>query len=163
QIQTASAALIADAVAAAQRGLVVTEPRHSPAETDSRRNIVPVVFVELFVRMRRIGSDQLQRRQVALLRSQIPKIRTAATGPAEARQAASHDGRSQSVFDVGNAVIIPPHAEVQSERWQNLVVILEEQIELGLVDLADLVITVCFCIAAEISPCGVVQNESLRN
>src|SRR5262249_9641211 len=149
-------ALIADAVPAAQSRFVVAEPRHSPTEADGRRNVVPVVFVELFVRVRRIGPNQLQRRQVALLRSEVPEIRKTATGPTEAGQAASYDGRSQSVFDVWNAVVIPAHAEVQSERWQNLVVILEEQIELGLVDFADLVITVCFRVAAEIGPGGVV-------
>ena len=51
--------LIAPAISRAKDGLVLSKPRKRPAQTNRRSKVVPVIVVNLLVRVRRILADKL--------------------------------------------------------------------------------------------------------
>src|SRR5262249_17490045 len=82
-IVVSDSALVHDSVSGAQDRLFLTEPRQRPTETNSRRNVVPVIFVKLFVGVRRVLANRLYAHQLTRHPSRSPDVGKTISGQTE--------------------------------------------------------------------------------
>src|SRR5438093_4747373 len=162
--QTATAgepSLISHAIAGAKNGLVLASPGKRPAQAHVRRDVVRVVLVEFFTRVRRMFADKLHRGQRTPDPGLVP-VGDARSRESEQAVASANRRRHHSVPFIRDAVPLPSYAEVEREIRPHLPIVLEEPAQLVLVEIPVLLI-----ILAVIQPLDVLrigpEAEGLAN
>src|SRR5262249_23213715 len=116
--------LIADAVTGAQYSFVFSAPWQGPAETDGRREIVPVVLIKKCVGIRRVLANQLQHRRCAGSDTVQPCR-------------AAHWQRVHTVRFPGHAVPVITYTKIQRQIRTDLPIIFKKSAPLVLVVVLD--------------------------
>ena len=119
---------IGDLISAAHVCLSFAEPRELPREADGGSDVVPVVLVESAAGIQDCWVQQVRSASEDSVDGNVrpqPLIEASA-GNAEHRDTAADWSRRESIVFVGCAVKLIPDAKVQSERWPDLPVVLEE-------------------------------------
>ena len=125
--QAAAAALIADAITGAQDSLVVTEVRNGPAQPQRRRKVVPIILVQLFVRLRRVLSH---------------KLRLYCNGAVQYGGTATDWSRRETVTFIRHSIVLVPQPRTQAEIRADEPIVFKECAPFVLADVPILLVKV---------------------
>src|SRR5438093_5158071 len=152
---------VGNAITGAKNGLVLLSPGKRPAQADGRSEIVPVILVEQFIRLRRVFADKLHRGQLAPDSRLVP-IRKARSREPEQPIASSDRRCHHSVAFIRNAVPLPSHAQIQCQIRTYFPIVLEEPAELVLMEIAVLLVVLAVIEPVDIFRIG-PEAEGLAN
>ena len=130
QVQTAvevGRSRVVDAVTGAHDRLVLAPPGKRPTESNGGGKVVPVVVVDLPVRVRRVLARELDTGQRTVHVSGFPKGIEAGPRNPEQRGLASDRRRHQTPALVRYAIVVVAEAEVEGKIGSDLPIVLEER------------------------------------